>query len=86
MQKNITFAQQSQLDRYTCETCLASLDTAVGSATPPTSGFIHISKVLGITLAEVFRRADLRVNLESEGEPLSDEEFVAIAERTGVRI
>lgn len=72
MQESITFSQQSQLDR-----CLRE--------TPPASGFVHISKILGITLAEVFRRADLRVKLESEGEPLSDEEFVAIAERTGFR-
>jgi hypothetical protein len=50
-------------------------------------GFTHISDSLGTLLKEVVRRAELRPRLEAElGRPLSDAEFIAIAERTGTKI
>ena len=51
------------------------------------SGFTPISSILTETLKEITRRAELRPRLEAEfGRLLSDEEFRAIAERTGIRI
>lgn len=51
------------------------------------SGLTHISIPLGEVLKEVLCRAELRHRLEAElGGPLTDEEFMAIAERTGVKI
>lgn len=51
------------------------------------SGFTPTSGMLGGVLREIFRRAELRSRLEAEmGRPFSDEEFIAFAERTGVRI
>jgi hypothetical protein len=51
------------------------------------TGLIHISGALDEILKEISRRAELRARLEAEmGRPLSDEEFIAIAERTGLRI
>jgi len=50
-------------------------------------GFVHVGTVLGGVLKEVARRTELRFRLEAElGKPLSDEEFLAIADRTGMRI
>jgi hypothetical protein len=49
--------------------------------------FPHITETLGEVLKEVFRRAELRPRLEAEiGRDLSDEEFIQIAEQTGMRI
>lgn len=51
------------------------------------TGFIHISLALSDVVKEVSRRAELRPRLESEmGRHLTDEEFLAIAEQSGVRI
>ncbi|MDR4468321.1 MAG: hypothetical protein MRJ68_08485 [Nitrospira sp.] len=51
------------------------------------SGFTPIADTLGDILKEINRRVELRLRLEAEmGRPLTDEEFIAIAERTGVRI
>lgn len=49
---------------------------------------IHInSPLVGGVITEVHRRTELRPRLEAEmWRRLSDEEFLAIAERTGVRI
>jgi len=54
----------------------------------PTSGdLIHIRGPLGDVLKEILRRAELRPRLEAEsGKPLSDEDFIRIADRTGLRI
>ncbi len=47
----------------------------------------HSSSTLGAVLKEVSRRAELRPRLEAEMERhLSDEEFIQIADQTGVRI
>jgi hypothetical protein len=47
----------------------------------------HIGGCLGEVLKEVFRRDELRPRLEAEfGRALSDEEFLVIAERTGIKI
>jgi hypothetical protein len=51
------------------------------------SGFTQIGEILNDVVKEIQRRAELRVRLEAElGRPLSDEEFIVIAERTGLRI
>lgn len=47
----------------------------------------HLRGPLGDLLKEVIRRAELRPRLEAElGKPLSDEEFIRIADKTGLRI
>lgn len=60
---------------------------AVGSGIPEASspsGFESVGSVLGGVLKEVARRVELRQRLEAEkGEPISDEAFLEIAERTG---
>ncbi len=46
--------------------------------------FRHIGDILRDTLKEVDRRAELRQRLEAEhGRPISDEEFLKIAKRSG---
>lgn len=51
------------------------------------NGFTSIADELGGVLKEIQRRSELRPRLEAEsGQPLSDDEFITIAERTGVRI
>ena len=53
----------------------------------PIQGFTHIGDVLGDVLKEIRRRSELRPRLEAElSRQLSDEEFLVIAERTGMRI
>lgn len=55
--------------------------------TEGSTDFTYISETLGDVLKEVSRRAELRPRLEAElGKPLSDDEFLALAERTGIRI
>lgn len=55
--------------------------------TKEAAGLTHIGHTVGEILKEVLRRAELRPRLEAElGRPLSDEEFIAIAESTGMRI
>ncbi len=50
-------------------------------------GFTPISDILCDVIKEVARRAELRSRLEVEiGRPLSDEEFIELAEKTGMRI
>jgi hypothetical protein len=50
-------------------------------------GFTSIGDELSGVLKEIHRRAELRPRLESEmGRQLSDEEFLTIAERSGVKI
>jgi hypothetical protein len=47
----------------------------------------HISEPLSEVLKEITRRAELRPRLEAEmGRTLRDEEFLAIADRNGMRI
>ncbi len=55
--------------------------------TVPELGLEHISGPLCGVLKELMRRIELRQRLETERYGLmSDEEFVAIAERTGMKI
>ena len=50
-------------------------------------GFTCISEILPGVLKEISRRAELRLRLEAEqGQPLSDEAFLEIAERDGVKL
>ncbi len=50
----------------------------------PDLGLEPIRQVLGDVLKEVGRRAELRRRLEAErGGPISDEEFLEMAERSG---
>lgn len=49
--------------------------------------FAPVKSVIGEVLKEILRRAELRPRLEAElGRPLGDEEFIAIAEATGIKI
>lgn len=49
--------------------------------------FTPISDILCDVIKEVARRAELRSRLEAEmGRPLSDEEFISEAEKTGEKI
>jgi len=51
------------------------------------SGFTSIGEILGGFLKEIQRRNELRQRLQVElARTLTDEEFIAIAERTGMRI
>jgi hypothetical protein len=53
----------------------------------PQKGLTHISQPLGDVLKEIARRAELRPRLEAEyGRSLTDHEFIAIADATGVKI
>lgn len=53
----------------------------------PIEGFTSVGDELGGVLKEIDRRSELRPRLEAEmGQELSDEEFLVIAERTGMRI
>ena len=55
--------------------------------TSETGGFTRIGETINTILKEVLRRTDLRSRLEAEmARALSDDEFLAIAERTGIRI
>ena len=55
--------------------------------TPKNDDLSHILGPLGDVLKEIFRRCELRPRLEAElGHHLSDEEFVKIADKTGLRI
>lgn len=50
-------------------------------------GFEHVGNILPGVLKEVSRRAELRPRLEAERQqPVSDEEFLTLAEKTGERI
>jgi hypothetical protein len=50
-------------------------------------GLEHIRSPLGDVLKELLRRIELRPRMAAEmGRTLSDEEFIAIAEKTGLRI
>ena len=50
-------------------------------------GFTHISDILPGVLKEISRRAELRPRLEAErGQPISDEAFLELAERDGVKL
>jgi hypothetical protein len=52
-----------------------------------TDNFTSLGEELGGVLKEIQRRCELRQRLEAEMDrPLSDEEFLRIAERTGLRI
>ena len=47
----------------------------------------HISQLLTEVLKEIARRAELRTRIEAErGQPMTDEEFIAIAEAGGAKI
>ena len=55
--------------------------------TEETAGLTCVSNPLAEVLKEVQRRAELRPRLEAElGRTLSDEEFIRIAEATGIKI
>jgi len=50
-------------------------------------GFVHVGTVMAEVLKEISRRAELRPRLEVElGRHLTDEEFLVIAEQSGVRV
>jgi|CXWL01.1.fsa_nt_gi hypothetical protein len=50
-------------------------------------GFTPLSDTLGGVLKEIQRRSELRPRLDAEmGRSLNNDEFLAIAERSGVRI
>ena len=50
-------------------------------------GFVHIGKVVGTVTKEIALRYELRKRLEAErGKPVSDEEFLRIAEQNGLKI
>lgn len=58
-------------------THLGQVDDALG----------HIGPSVAAVLKEIIRRAELRDRLEAEwGRSLSDQEFLKVAERTGVKI
>jgi EAL domain-containing protein (putative c-di-GMP-specific phosphodiesterase class I) len=47
----------------------------------------HISQPLSDVLKEIVRRAELRPRFEAEwGRPLTDQEFIAIADATGLKL
>lgn len=49
-------------------------------------GLTHIAQSLSVVIKEISRRAELRPRFEAEkGRRLTDEEFLSIAERTGMR-
>ena len=51
------------------------------------TGFTQIGDILREVIKEVHRRTELRPQLEAEiGRALSDEEFIEIAEKMGLRI
>ena len=53
----------------------------------PSCGFTQIGDILCEVVKEVHRRTQLRPRLEVEiGRPLSDEEFIELAEKRGMRI
>lgn len=50
-------------------------------------GFEHIREITPTVEKEITRRAELRPRLEAElGRRLTDDEFIALAETTGVRL
>lgn len=50
----------------------------------PLHGFARISELLNVVLKEIIHRSELRPRLEAEkGRPLTDEEFLTIAEEPG---
>ena len=51
-------------------------------------GFVHIRQVVNAVTKEIARRFEFRNRLEAErGKPVSDEEFLCIAEESsGIRI
>lgn len=54
---------------------------------PRSAHFTHISGPPGNILKEIARRAELCPWLEVEmGRALSDEEFIVLAERSGIRV
>ncbi len=63
------------------------MGTAFPHAQDSRSQFVHVGKVLPEVLKDVIRRFELRQRLEAErGGPISDDEFIQIAERTGIKI
>jgi hypothetical protein len=53
----------------------------------PSHGLTHIRELLAGVVKEIVRRVELRERLEAEwGRPLTDEEFLAIAEAGGIKI
>jgi EAL domain-containing protein (putative c-di-GMP-specific phosphodiesterase class I) len=51
------------------------------------NGFTSIGQELGHVLKEIVRRSELRQRLEAElGRTISDEEFIEVAEQTGLKI
>jgi hypothetical protein len=55
--------------------------------TSESDGFTRIGETINTVLKEVLRRTELRSRLEAEmARPVSDDEFLAIVERTGMRI
>ena len=50
------------------------------------SGLTPIGDIINGVLKEIVRRVELRSRLEAEmGRPISDDEFLAIADKTGLR-
>lgn len=55
--------------------------------TPDDAGLTHIGNSLSAVFKEIVRRTELRARLEVEyGRALGDEEFLAIAEKSGLKI
>ena len=51
---------------------------------PDRGGFVRAGEILPDVFKEIARRLELRARLEAErGGPMSDEEFLEIAERSG---
>lgn len=54
---------------------------------PEDAGFTHLRTGVSDVMGEIFRRAELRPALEVElGGPISDEEFLRIADATGIKL
>ena len=48
--------------------------------------FTAINSAVADAMKEISRRVELRQRLEAEGVAMTDEEFIVLAERTGIKI
>ncbi len=61
--------------------------TKHASYIPGCGGFVRVGEVLPDVLKEIACRFELRQRLEAERDgPIADQDFVRIAERTGIKI
>jgi hypothetical protein len=64
-----------------------SVGLVAGESMSIDHGFTQIGETLPGVLKEISRRAESRLRLEAEwGRPLTDQEFLKIAEENGVRL